>query len=99
MEKQTVRRLGKQKRNVRTWRQQLCRNFWFGPRRERRTDRSAHLGQFEEFDRLFKQALVLGLQSHFTDDGSGVPGELIYDSRLQGGGEKNRVRLGVLRFC
>lgn len=55
----------------------------------------AHLGQLVEFDGLLKQALVLGLQSHFTDHVFGVPGELIYDSRLEGGGEEIRVRRGT----
>ncbi|TNN68257.1 hypothetical protein EYF80_021579 [Liparis tanakae] len=50
----------------------------------------AHLGQLVEFDSLLEQALVLGLQSHFTNDDFGVPGELIYDSRLEGGGEEIR---------
>ncbi len=54
-------------------------------------ENSAHFGQFVEFDRLLEQALVLGLLSHFTDDSSGVPSKLIYDSRLERGGE-TRVR-------
>lgn len=41
------------------------------------------LCQLVESDRLLKQALVLGLEGHFADDGSGVASELIYDSRLE----------------
>lgn len=77
---------------------ELCRNTTAVYRCRVHTDRCAHLGQLIEFDRLLKQALVLSLKSHFTDDGSGVPGELINDSRLEGGrGEKIRVRPRILQ--
>lgn len=53
----------------------------------------SHLCQLVQSDRLLKQAFVLGLESHFTDDGSRVAGKLIYDSRLEGRrGEEITVR-------
>lgn len=63
-----------------------------GGRREGRGGVS-HLCQLVQSDRLLKQAFVLGLESHFTDDGSRVAGKLIYDSRLEGRrGEEITVR-------
>lgn len=54
---------------------------------------ASHLCQLVQSDRLLKQAFVLGLESHFTDDGSRVAGKLIYDSRLEGRrGEEITVR-------
>lgn len=54
---------------------------------ETTNERAAHFCQLEEADCFLKQAFVLGLKSHFTDDSSGVPGKLIYNSRLD---EKRR---------
>lgn len=47
------------------------------------TREASNLCQLVQSDRLFKQALVLGLESHFADDGSGVASKLIYNSRLE----------------
>lgn len=61
--------------------------------------RAAHLCQLIESDRLLKQAFVLGLESHFTDDGSCVPGKLIYNTRLEERGravEEITVRIVAL---
>lgn len=59
-------------------------------------EKSAHLGQLIEFDCLLKQAFVLCFKSHFTYDSSGVPGKLVYDSRLKvGGREEISVRLRI----
>lgn len=62
-----------------------------------RSARSAHLGQLVQFDRLLKQTFVLGLQSHFTDDSSGVPSKLIYDSGLDRRGWETGVRLRAVQ--
>ncbi len=69
---------------------------WFLDDAEITEESCAHFSQLVEFNRLLKQAFVLGLLSHFTDDSSGVPCKLIYDSRLERRGERVRQSTAAL---